>query len=81
MYKELSEKIEKTSTILHLLTKITFVGTNIPASLITIFSYFILDLKKDSFFLPYPTKYAKGERKPRHEYYLMKYDIFFQVAI
>ena len=61
MYKELSEKIEWSSKILHLLTKITYVGTNIPASLITIFSYFVLDLKEDSYFLPYPTTYVMEE--------------------
>lgn len=43
---ELSEKIERTSKILYFLTQITYVGTNIPASLITLFSYFVLDLKK-----------------------------------
>lgn len=61
MYKELSEKIERTSEILHLLTEITYVGTNIPASLITIFSYFVLDLKEESYFLPYPTMYVIWE--------------------
>lgn len=62
MYKELSEKIERTSQILYLLTQITYVGTNIPASLITLFSYFVLDLKEESFFLPYPTKYDRKKR-------------------
>lgn len=66
MYIELSEKIERVSKILFFLTKISYVGTNIPASLITLFSYFVLDLKKESFFLPYPTMYdpRKGKLKP-----------------
>lgn len=66
MYTELSEKIERVSKILFFLTKISYVGTNIPASLITLFSYFVLDLKKESFFLPYPTMYdpRKGKLKP-----------------
>lgn len=59
MYRQLSEKIERSSKLLHTLTEITFVGTNIPASLVTVFNYFILDLKKKSFFLPYPTLYVK----------------------
>lgn len=66
MYRELSEKIERTSNLLHLLTEITFVGTNIPASLITVFSYFVLDLKEESFFLPYPTMCVIGQK--RYEY-------------
>lgn len=58
MYTELKEKIEWTSKLLHLLTKGTLVGTTTPPSLITIVSYFVLDLKEESFFLPYPTMYV-----------------------
>lgn len=68
MYTELSEKIERTSKILYLLTQITYVGTNIPASLITLFSYFVLDLKEESFFLPYPTKYAENFNHEQNYY-------------
>lgn len=59
MYNEMSEKIEKVSEILYfVLVKMTVPGVLLPSCLITIYNYFILDLKDESFFLPFPIAYV-----------------------
>lgn len=55
MYYELIEKIERLSEITYLiLVKISILGIFQPYINITIVNYFMLDMKNESFYLPYP---------------------------
>lgn len=59
IYNEMSERIEKVSEIFYfVLVKMTVPGVLLPSCLITIYNYFILDLKDESFFLPFPIAYV-----------------------
>lgn len=55
MYKELSEKIEYVNKVVHFcLTRLTVVGVVQPALFVTMVNFFIYDLGRDSFYLPFP---------------------------
>lgn len=59
IYYEMSDRIEAVSDIVYfVLVKMTMPGVVLPSYLITIFNYFILDLKDESFFLPFSLEYV-----------------------
>ena len=54
IYIELNEKIERMSELAYLLmVQLTVPGVMFPALIITATNHFILDLGKESFFLPF----------------------------
>lgn len=54
-YAKLNEKIEFTSKLIHLLfTRIAVTIVQLPVLIITLFNYYINDLKEDSYLLAFP---------------------------
>lgn len=61
MYIELNKQIEQMSRLFHFIAmKISVPSTTIPALLLTLFNYFILDLGNESYYLASPMMYVQN---------------------
>lgn len=55
-YNEVNQKIEWVSKLFHfILLRVSAPSNMVPALLLTLVNYFVLDLAEESFYLPFPT--------------------------
>lgn len=59
IFADLNEKIEKNSKILHFIfVELTTIGIEVPALLVTLNNFFILNLNDESYYLSFPVMYV-----------------------
>lgn len=59
-YSKLIKNIELLSELIYLaLVKVTIPCNMIPALLLSLFNYYVLDMDEASFYLPFPTMYVE----------------------
>lgn len=56
---ELDKTIESVSKLIHFMsTKLTIIGVEFPALIVTVTNYFMYDLEENSYVLPFPMMYV-----------------------